>query len=81
MAGAIPTICDTDFEQVSGFCLVCLGQRQCSSLNMAPKMTVRGHFTDAAGDSSPDLLPKSAKATLRKRLLPFLPPTSLSLNQ
>lgn len=73
MAGTIPTICNTDFEQVSGFCLGCCGQRQCSSLNMAPKMTIRGHFTDAAGDSSPDLLPKSANANLRKRLLPLLP--------
>ena len=70
MAGTISTICKADFEHVNGGCLACIGQRQCSSLNMAPKMTLRGHFTDAAGDTSPDMLPKSANANLTKWFLP-----------
>ena len=70
MAGTISTICKADFEHVNGGCLACIGQRQCSSLNMAPKMPIRGHFTDAAGDTSPDMLPKSANANLTKWFLP-----------
>ena len=66
MAGTISTICAADFEHVNDGCLDCIGQRQCSSLNMASKMTLRGHFTDAAGDTSPDTLPKSANTNLLK---------------
>ena len=70
MAGTISTICAADFEHVNDGCLDCIGQRQCSSLNMASKMTLRGHFTDAAGDTSPDTLPKSANTNLMKWFLP-----------
>ena len=83
MAGTISTICEADFEHVNGGCLACIGQRQCSSLNMAPKMTLRGHFTDAAGDTSPDMLPKSANANLTKWFLPSFcsqPPFVLEKN-
>ena len=79
MAGTISTICEADFEHVNDGCLACIGQRKCSSLNMAPKMTIHSHFTDAASDTSPDILPKFANANLTKWFLPSFCPTSFSL--